>query len=291
MKSNIKYNLITLLLLVAISINIVFISYQSSSTVSAGEQDEETPVTTDPTCDDVTNNDDYEEVALPSITSFRSALAAYTYAQNLYGETKNMVVSGSGSVSAAGGLANQEIRTIRKFDDKGNIFCESVSKKTSMFGVNFAECSYFKGGSTLKYNESTDISDSLVANYSGTFREVTLDEYKQKNKLLPWERCYVINKDTIEQSNITFNGKVFKCSLVLNNEAVVDYSQKIKNSSGASSLPNFTNVSISFTIDIKGRFLTFTSSDAYTISMGLNASVTQKLTENYSYKKVTIDEV
>ena len=85
-----------------------------------------------------------------------------------------------------------------------------------MFGVNVAEATLSQNDGYILKNDTKDISDSLVANYSGTYQKVSVDSYLKDYKLLPWERSYDINASSISQSSITFNGKVFKCSMILN---------------------------------------------------------------------------
>ena len=208
------------------------------------------------TVEEVVDDKEDSQKELVNCPSFKDAISAYNYASELLAKQTNVYVLGFGSVSAAGGLGNQAIKTVKKIDKDGNIYCESVSKKTSMFGVNVAEASLFMQDGYISTKNTTNISDSLVANYSGAYNKVSVEKYVSDNKILPWERNYDISTSSIVKSNITFNGKEYKCSLVLNNNAVKRYAQKIKKTSGSNSLPNFTSMTVSFTLDLKGRFKT-----------------------------------
>ena len=292
MKNSILYNSMIMLLLFAISLN-VYVMINPAPSINQFEEDLKSEIEQEiieEEKNEVQVNEEKEQ-ELPNCPAFRDALSAYEYASKILATQKNLYVAGFGSVSAAGGLGNQSIKTIKKIDDSGNIYCESVSKKAGMFGVNVAEATLYKNDGYILKNNTKDISDSLVANYSGTYQKVSVDSYLKDYKLLPWERSYDINASSISQSSITFNGKVFKCSMILNKSAVARYGEKIKKSSDAKSLPNFSSITVNFTIDIKGRFVSFSSSDSYVIDLGVSASVSQNLTETYYYKKVVIDEV
>ncbi len=291
MKNSILYNSMIMLLLFAISLN-VYVMINPAPSINQFEDDLKSEIEQEIIEEEKNEVQvDEEKKELPNCPAFRDALSAYEYASKILESQKDLYVAGFGSVSAAGGLGNQSIKTIKKIDCDGNIYCESVSKKAGMFGVNVAEATLYQNDGYILKNNTKDISDSLVANYSGTYQKVSVDSYLKDYKLLPWERSYDINAGSISQSSITFNGKVFKCSMILNKNAVVKYGEKIKKSSDAKSLPNFSSISVNFTIDIKGRFVSFSSSDSYVINIGVSASVSQNLTETYYYKKVVIDEV
>ena len=292
MKNNLLYNFVIVFMLLTISFNIVVFSGAGSS-IDGFEDQIENEVD-----DEILNNETEggvttpeEEKELPNCPSFRSALAAYEYASKILDKQTNLYVASYGSISAAGGLGNQSVKNIKKIDGEGNIYCESVSKKTSMFGVNVAECSLYTGGENILTKTSTTISDSLVASYPAEFTTQALSAYVDENKLLPWERAYDIDENCIVSSNITFNGKEFKCAIILSNKSVERYRRKIQKTSGSSSLPNFSNISVSFSLDKKGRFVSFESEESYTVDLGIKATVSQKLKETYYYKNVVIDEV
>lgn len=293
MKNSILYNSMIVLMLLAISINIFALSNPVPST---NEMDEQIKNEIE---QEITENENFkpgdkeeEKGELANCPVFNNALSAYNYASNILNLQKNVYIAAFGSIYAAGGLGNQSIKVIKKIDGEGNIFSESVSKKAGLFGVNVADAAFYKKGHDyLLVNSSADISDSLVANYANDYKNVKIDNYLSKYKLLPWERNYDINEGSISQSSLSFNGSVFKCSMILNNNAVTRYAEKIKVSSDAKSLPKFSGISVSFVIDKKGRFLSFESSDSYNVNIGVSANVSQELTETYYYKNVVINEV
>lgn len=292
MKNNILYNFMIVLMLLAISINIFALSNPVPHTNEMDEQIKN-EIEQEVVEDEIVSSDEQEKKEeLSNCPVFNNALSAYNYASNILSLQKNVYIAAYGSVYAAGGLGNQSIKVIKKVDAEGNIFSESVSKKAGLFGVNVADAAFYKNGEDcLLVNSSSVISDSLVASYTNSYKNVTINDYLSKYKLLPWERNYDINESSVSQSNLSFNGSVFKCSMILNSNAVTRYAEKIKMSSDAKSLPKFSGISISFVLDKKGRFLSFDSSDSYNVNIGVSANVSQELTETYYYKNVVINEV
>ncbi len=237
-----------------------------------------------------------EEVLLPEeipdisngFGVYDNAIDCYLAASAVLNKQVNYtrVLKGDVTAKAAFVTVNQKLRGNIEVNENGDVYFEEVTKAESSYTESRAINSIQKKDSkTIDVKISNKVNSKLEATYSGNYETKTLSEYKDEIGLLPLDEIYIVSNQTLKEVvKFEFDGEFYKIVLNLKTTApVAGYKKKIMTSANAKSM-SFKSCSCSAVVDKNGLLQEMVFEETYSISIGITANVTSKMTLTYSYK-------
>lgn len=218
-----------------------------------------------------------------------SVVENFVLAEYYLGKAENVAKNGLGKITAMGVTQGMFAKKYKKGND---YFIEEISSgvvsvaERQLYNIENASIDIFSG---------SNIKDDGSAKWSKDKKEtLSYDDFKDKYGISPSDFIYyIVSSKTVKDSGkveTKANGNLVYFVELETNYSTMKYGKKINVTSGATKIPKFESIKITFEIDNNWQFQQIRYQESYQVAIPALGSMyvptKGDITENYTYSNV-----
>lgn len=276
---NKKINILTIFLCITLVLCLIIPAFVSTDALEIEYEDIDT--STDAPIVTVDENGEFPD--------FENGISTLIASTTLLESSKNFQIKSTGQIVVRTYNVKQNVASTVTVDNNEMIVCEDITKATNSMGKTISHnLFYSRNAEIVKFRETSNVSDSLVASYSESLKSLSKADYKQIYGYIPGtDDPYILSPQTVlSEKDFVHNEDGYSFTInFIPSKAARNYKTKVGEMSGTGNIPSFQKMQYVVKIDNNGKIISLQANETYVLKYNALITVTidSTLTKQYTY--------